>query len=804
MISTHRRGAPRGGHGSTAILTSGFLAVVLLLVAVTAAGVLYLGQVTSRFHQMANEQNRHLVLMNRMRNAARERSMLLYAMAVTADPFARDKQFLDLRAKGEAFLKAREQLMALDLDAQEHQLLDAQDRYSGLTATQQYRVIELLQAGDVSTATRVLLQQAVPLQDKAIEQMDRFLELGESKSQHALSDVLARYRQGYGLMLALGVAALLMSGVVAGFVRRRIKLMLEDLALTGYQLERVNEDLETRVHRRTRELQRANAALRGEVLEREYAQSALARSEARYRHFVQHFSGIAFQADRDLRPIFVHGALETITGYREADFITGRIRWRALLVREDRRMFVRDIVRPLRTVAGFEAERELRIRTRDGRLVWLRGVVRSLEAAPGRPLLVEGAVHDVTERKHAEQALQQSEAKLREQTAQLAELDRRKDEFLAMLGHELRNPLAPICNAAELLQRKGGRDKAVREWAVKVIVRQARQLTRLVDDLLAVARITRGRVELRRQPIDLRAVLEDAAASVQPLIAEQRHALQVSLSDEPLFVNADADRMEQVVVNLLNNAARYTEPGGMLRLSALRVGEHAQIEVQDNGVGIDAGILPYVFEPFTQADRSLDRRGGGLGLGLSLVQGLVAMHGGQVVAESEGRGRGSRFTVRLPLQELPVEVSAAAGRTSAPSRRASVLVVDDNPDVAESLAMLLETLGHAVEAVHDGEAALAAMLARPAQVVLLDIGMPGMDGYAVLERLRAAYGPAPFIAALTGYGQDHDRRRALQAGFDRHLLKPPSLAEIEALFRDWRSARADAAAVAPTPRARPA
>lgn len=802
MTVNHRRGAPRAaGHGSTGVLTAGFLAVVLLLVAVTSAGVLYLGQITSRFHHLVEDQNRRIALMNRMRNAARERSMLLYEMVVTSDPFRRDEQFLALRAKGEVFIKAREQLVALPLDEEERQLLAAQDHYSGLAATHQYRVIDLLQAGQFAAATRVLLQRAVPVQDRAIGQMDRFLALEESKGQQTLGGVLTRYREGYALLVALGVAALVMSGVVAGFVRRRIRLVLEDLSLTGYQLERINEELETRVHRRTRELQRANAALKCEVIEREQAQNALARSESRYRHFVQHFPGIAFQADQRLRPVFVHGDVESITGYKEADFIAGRVGWRQLLLPEDRRVFLREIARPLRRGAGFESERELRIRHRDGQLVWLRGVVRRVDAPPGRPVLIEGAVQDVTERKSAEQALQESEALLRLQTRQLADADRRKDEFLAMLSHELRNPLAPICNAAELLQRETGSGGPSREWAVKVIARQARQLTRLVNDLLAVARITRGHVELRCEPLDLRTVVEDAVASAGPLIDERHHRLRVDLPGEPVFVDADADRLEQVVVNLLNNAARYTEPGGRLRCALAVAGAHACIEVEDNGTGIDADILPYVFEPFTQAARSLDRRDGGLGLGLSLVQGLVSLHGGEVFAESAGPGRGSRFTVHLPLRELPVDAVGAPPVAPGPSLRTSVLVVDDNVDVAESLRLLLESLGHDVHSAHSGEVALEVMARLRPQVVLLDIGMPGMDGYAVVAALRAAYGAAPFVVALTGYGQEDDRRHALAAGFDRHLLKPPSFADIEALFRDWRAARPDR--VSP-PAARPA
>jgi signal transduction histidine kinase/ActR/RegA family two-component response regulator len=365
---------------------------------------------------------------------------------------------------------------------------------------------------------------------------------------------------------------------------------------------------------------------------------------------------------------------------------------------------------------------------------------------------------------------------------QLQEADRRKDEFLAMLAHELRNPLAPILNAMHVLRLRNAEDASLQRQTA-VIERQVRHMSRLLDDLLDVSRITRGKIKLRKDPVDLSTVVEQAVETSRTLIEERRHALSVSLPVEPLRVEGDLTRLVQVVANLLNNAAKYTDPGGRIEVSAGREGDEAVIRVRDTGIGIAPEHLPHVFDLFTQADRAIDRAQGGLGIGLTMVQRLAQMHGGRVAAGSAGPGQGSEFVVCLPL--LP-DVPGATGAPLATSaerlrRPRRILVVDDNEDAARSLADLLELYAHQVEVVHDGASALEAVRVHRPEVVLLDIGLPGIDGYEVARRLRRQTDAASLLlVALSGYGQEEDQRRALEAGFDDHLTKP---VEFEALDR---------------------
>jgi signal transduction histidine kinase/DNA-binding response OmpR family regulator len=367
---------------------------------------------------------------------------------------------------------------------------------------------------------------------------------------------------------------------------------------------------------------------------------------------------------------------------------------------------------------------------------------------------------------------------------EVQEADRRKNEFLAMLAHELRNPLAPIRNGIQLLRAAGGADPRVREVR-EMMDRQVQHLIRLVDDLLDLSRITRGKIRLQSGPIELGEALARALETCRPLIEERRHRLEVAVAPAPLRVEGDAVRLAQVVGNLLNNAAKYTEEGGDIRLSAEREGDEAVVRVRDSGMGIPAEMLGTVFELFTQVDRSLDRSQGGLGIGLTLVRQLVEMHGGRVEAHSDGPGRGSEFVLRLPLLRAearsPAPKSNGSPDPSGAAARASrkVLVVDDNRDAAESLGLLLQVSGHDVRVCHDGASALQAAEDYGPDAVLLDIGLPGMDGYEIARRLRAV--PATrgaLLIALTGYGQAEDQRRAREAGFDHHLIKP---ADLEAL-----------------------
>jgi signal transduction histidine kinase len=367
---------------------------------------------------------------------------------------------------------------------------------------------------------------------------------------------------------------------------------------------------------------------------------------------------------------------------------------------------------------------------------------------------------------------------------EVQEADHRKNEFLSMLAHELRNPLAPIRNAVQLLRMRGN-DHPDLDAIRDLIDRQVQQLVRLVDDLLDISRITRGKIRLQKEPVEVAAVVARAVETSRPLIDARKHALTVTLPPEPLRVEGDPVRLAQVLGNLLNNAAKYTEDGGKIWLTAVREGNEAVLRVRDTGVGIPADLLGSVFDLFTQIEQSLDRSQGGLGIGLTLVRRLVEKHGGRVQAFSAGPGQGSEFTVRLPLllTEGPHPATANGQTNGAAGGRCRVLVVDDNNDAADSLAQLLRVAGHEVQVCNDGPEALTTYVTFQPEIVLLDIGLPGMDGYEVARRLRSQTNNGkPLLVALTGYGQAEDIRRSLEAGFDHHFVKPADLAALSAVF----------------------
>ena len=364
--------------------------------------------------------------------------------------------------------------------------------------------------------------------------------------------------------------------------------------------------------------------------------------------------------------------------------------------------------------------------------------------------------------------------------------DQRKDEFLAMLAHELRNPLAPIRAAADLLALKPGADKLA--GISGVLARQVGHMTALVDDLLDVSRVTRGSIELDRAPVSLQAVAAAAVEQVRPLVDARNHRLRLDLAPAPLTVMGDEKRLVQILANLLGNAAKYTPPGGVIDLSVAREGDRLQVEVRDNGIGMSADLVGRAFELFSQAARAADRAQGGLGLGLALVRRLVELHGGDVRAYSKGEGCGSRFVVRLPLLAAPAAVGGPADERP-PAARAPlvVLVVDDNQDAATVLGAWLETAGHRVDVCYDPYEALTKTHASRYDVCLLDIGLPGMDGHTLARRIRAQrpreeVRAAPVLVAVTGYGQSHDRSAALAAGFDHYLVKPVGAIDLHALL----------------------
>jgi PAS domain S-box-containing protein len=416
---------------------------------------------------------------------------------------------------------------------------------------------------------------------------------------------------------------------------------------------------------------------------------------------------------------------------------------------------------PLQRAARGQEVRNIEeeVRFDDGQVIQLYGSAVPLLDPSGAPRGSIGAFVDVTRLKQAEAALR--------------EADRRKDEFLALLSHELRNPLAPIVTAAQIMQMRG--DVATPRER-EVIIRQAQHLVRLVDDLLDVSRVARGKVTLTKKPIELSVVVMKAVEATASAFEERHHYLNLSVAELGLPVDADEVRLTQVVSNLLTNAARYTEPGGRVDVRATREGGEVVLSVRDNGTGIERDLLPHVFSMFVQAPRGPDRLEGGLGLGLSLVRTLTALHGGTASAQSDGPGRGSEFTVRLPVSTSLVESVAPSNQsrqraTAATGRR--VLVVDDNRDGAEMISALLAEVGYEVQIAGDASQALSVAHAFRPHLAILDIGLPVMDGYALGHELRARSGEgAPILIALSGYGQERDQRRSAAAGFTLHLVKP--------------------------------
>jgi signal transduction histidine kinase/BarA-like signal transduction histidine kinase len=376
------------------------------------------------------------------------------------------------------------------------------------------------------------------------------------------------------------------------------------------------------------------------------------------------------------------------------------------------------------------------------------------------------------------------EAALRTKIDELAEVDSRKDEFLAMLGHELRNPLAPVTTALQIMRIHESEPARVAR-SREIVERQIEHMTRLIDDLLDVSRITRGKIELREQPLLLSAVIEQAVESARPLIDERGHRISLDLPSEPVWFLADPARLAQVFANLLNNAAKYTDVGGRIWLRSQVDGGDLVVGVKDDGPGLTSELQKYAFDLFMQGPQGRARARGGLGIGLTLVRRLVELHGGTVEALSDGPGKGTEFVVRLPLRVPPVTDGVAPASSAAPvGPRRRILVVDDNVDAAEALAELLRDYGHEVTTAHDGPRALDQARLHSPDLVLLDISMPEMDGYDVAKRMRGELelGDA-FLVALSGYGEDRHRRLAREAGFDQHVTKPIDASRLEELLK---------------------
>jgi PAS domain S-box-containing protein len=464
---------------------------------------------------------------------------------------------------------------------------------------------------------------------------------------------------------------------------------------------------------------------------------------------------------------------ERLFGYTAAEAVGQSITLIIPPERQDEEQTILERLRRGERVDHFETVRV----AKDGRRLDISLTVSPVLDEEGRVIGASKIARDITERKRTEAALR--------------EADRRKDEFLALLAHELRNPLAPLRNGLQVL-RLAGSDTDTIAQVRAMMDRQLEHMVRLIDDLLDISRISQNKIELRRARVPLAAIIDAAVETARPAIEAERHDLSVSLPSDPLFLDADLTRLAQVFSNLLSNSAKYTPAGGCIWLTAERQGDHVVVEVRDNGIGIPAEALPRIFDMFSQVDRTIERATGGLGIGLALVKGLVELHGGTVVAKSEGPGKGSTFTVRLPaLQTITEAVRSEPEADEHPADRNGrrILVVDDNRDAALTLAKVLRLLGNEVRMAHDGIQAFESADELRPEVILMDVGMPGESGYEVTRRIRQQpWGRRTTIIALTGWGQESDRIRSSEAGCDGHLVKPVSLPELEKMLAE-KSAR---------------
>jgi len=502
-----------------------------------------------------------------------------------------------------------------------------------------------------------------------------------------------------------------------------------------------------------------------DVTDRWQAKIALHDSRQRYRLIVESATSYAiFTTDlRGMVTSWNPGSVN-IFGYTEEEMLGKDIR--VVFTPEDREAGQADLEMRVAEADGRALDERWHMR-KNGERFWANGLVMPLRDDSDRTCGFLKILRDMSEQRELEESL-------RKRTNDLERVDASRNEFLAMLAHELRNPLAAIRNAVAVVIRSGSKENV--DWGMAVIDRQVRNFTHLIDDLLDVARITQGKIHLKREVLDAAPLVNHAAEAVMPLMQERGHDFSVKFSSTVMKVHADPTRLEEILVNLLTNAAKYTPVGGQVRLSAGIEEEEAVFRVWDNGMGIASEMLPMIFDLFTQADRSLARSEGGLGIGLTVVRTLAEMHGGKVAANSEGLGKGSEFIVRFPLAEGTETIQPKATAEpiqSGHTQARKVLVVDDSVDTAIGLATLLKLSGHLVETAHGGIEAIERASEFQPQVVLLDIGLPGMDGFQVASALRRKdFGRDAYLVAISGYGDDDARRRSLEAGFNQHLVKP--------------------------------
>jgi two-component system, chemotaxis family, CheB/CheR fusion protein len=524
---------------------------------------------------------------------------------------------------------------------------------------------------------------------------------------------------------------------------------------------------------------RVNRELRRRITECERVEAALRESEARYRGIVEDQTELICRFLPDGTYTFVNRAYCRYFQRSPAELL-GRRFWDFLP--EQAHETAKDCLASI-TRASPVATSEHEVLAPGGETRWQQWRDRGIFDESGCLVEYQSVGRDVTERKRAEEERRQLEAQ-KQVAAALRESDRRKDEFLAILAHELRNPLAPMTLALTVMSSHHLENEEL-QWTRGVLARQLAQLTRLVDDLLDISRITRGQINLEMRPVDLREVVARATETSRPAIEVRVQKLSLELGDQPLLVSGDVVRLAQVIANLLNNAAKYTGVGGSIRLAAGHEQGEVVLRVTDNGLGMQPDMVDQVFEPFVQLEEARRYAQGGLGIGLTLVRRVVEMHGGRVEAHSAGVGHGSQFIVRLPqAQPALVEVVAPAAESQPAPRARRVLVVDDNIDAAVALGRLLSLQAHDVKVVHDGLAALLAAERIDPDVVFLDLGMPGLDGVQVARRLRERRPEArPLLVAMTGFGREEDRRRTTAAGFDHHLVKPVDAATVRAVLK---------------------
>jgi PAS domain S-box-containing protein len=495
-----------------------------------------------------------------------------------------------------------------------------------------------------------------------------------------------------------------------------------------------------------------------EITERKCAEKALRESEFNFRSMFESSGVGKVEWEIDGGSLTrVNKRFCDLLGYT-AEELTNEMTYLEITHPNDRATHVVAIIDLQDNVTGsFEVEK--RYIRKDGTAIWVQATGTLLRDETGKRTRMLGSAHDITARKLAEEALR--------------DVDRRKDEFLATLAHELRNPLAPIRNAVQILQMKEAEPPEL-HWATGVIDRQMQAMTRLIDDLMDISRISQGKLDLKRELIDLEQVIQGAVETSRPLIDQKGHEFTLSMPAGPVILNADFTRLVQVFLNLLNNSAKYMDPGGRISLFSESDGNDVLVSITDTGIGIPLDKLPTIFEMFSQVEGSLSRSQGGLGIGLSLVKRLVEMHGGQIGAESDGPGKGSKFTVRLPIAVENVRTDSIAQECETTNISGlRILVVDDNQDAASTAMILLQMMGNDVCTAADGEEALKTIKSFDPDVVLLDIGLPKMNGYEVAKAVRRqSWGKHIVLVAVTGWGQDDDQRKSKDAGFDQHMVKP--------------------------------